>query len=295
MEKRGRTPFIIAFLFPAVALYGIFVVLPVLEAFGYSLFRWRGISTQKEFVGFSNFAALAVDPVFWRSVEHNLFLLIGAGSAILILSLAVAHALGGESRPVRALRGVYLFPQVISLVVVAILWMFIFDPAMGLLTGAMRVLHLPVPASGWLGSSTTALAAVALTFVWHGLGFYIMLFAAGLRAIPADVQEAALLDGAVGLTRFRSVTFPMLWSIMRVATIYLVIQTLNVFALVFLMTVGGPDRSSEVILTYLYETGFRHSQFGLATALAVANLIVIMGVSGLVMLALRRDPQEAPR
>ena len=295
MEKRGRTPFIIAFLFPAVALYGMFVVVPVLEAFGFALFQWRGISNQKTFVGLANFATLAKDDVFRRAVGHNLFLLFGAGTAILILSLAVAHALVKESVPAKLLRGVYLFPQVISLVVVAILWAFIYDPSMGLLTGVVKAMHLHVPEAGWLGSSSTALPLVAVTFVWNCMGFYIMLFSAGLRGIPADVEEAALLDGAVGLTRFRRVTFPMLWPVMRVATIYLAIQTLNVFALVFLMTVGGPDRSSEVMLTYLYETAFKNSQFGLATALAVANLVVVMTISGIIMLIFRKDPQEAVR
>jgi N-acetylglucosamine transport system permease protein len=292
MEKRGRTPFIITFLFPAVALYGLFVIWPVAQAFVFSLFRWRGISEQRTFVGAENFRALVGDPVFWRSVEHNLLLLLGAGAAIMALSLAVAHALQGNSRLVRMLRGVYLFPQVISLVVVAILWTFIFNPSFGLLTSGLHRIGLGRWTVPWLGTPSTALAAVAVTFVWHGLGFYIMLFSAGLRQIPDDVSEAARLDGAEGLTRFRCVTFPMLWSVTRVAIIYLAIQALNIFALVFLMTQGGPDRSTEVMLTYLYETAFRHSEFGLATALAVANFIIVMGISGIVMLILRRDPQE---
>jgi len=120
-----------SFPIPGGALYGVFVVVPVLEAFGFALFQWRGISNQKTFVGLANFATLAKDDVFRRAVGHNLFLLFGAGTAILILSLAIAHALVKESVPAKLLRGVYLFPQVISLVVVAILWAFIYDPSMG--------------------------------------------------------------------------------------------------------------------------------------------------------------------
>lgn len=291
MRKRERAVFIISFLLPAAALYGLFVVLPVLQAFGFSLYRWRGVSEQKTFVGAENFHHLFIDPVFKQALSHNLILLAVSGIVILTLSLAVAHAVQENGRTARLLRSIYLFPQVISLVVVAILWMFIYNPSFGLLNSALRGIGLGRWALTWLAVPSTALLAVGAAYVWHALGFYIMLFAAGLRTIPTEVNEAAALDGALGLTRLRHITLPMLWAVLRVAMVYLVINALNVFALVFLMTQGGPDRHTEVMLTYLYEQAFVHSEFGFATALAVVNFALVMALSGLVLTIFRRDPQ----
>ena len=293
MRARGRTVFIVTFLAPATALYALLVLWPVAQAFVFCLYRWRGVSGNKTFVGVENFARLYKDKVFWTALGHNFTLLLAAGSVILVLALAVAHALQGKGIFVRVLRGVYLFPHIISLVVVSILWMFIYNPSFGLLTGALRAVGLERYEQPWLGNPSTALPAVGVTYAWFAVGFFIMLLAAGLQSIPAEVFDAAQLDGATGLFKVRKITLPMIWPVMRVAVVYLVISVLNVFALVFLMTVGGPDRSTEVMLTYLYERAFKFNDFGLATTIAVANLVIVLVISGLVFRLSRRDPQEA--
>jgi N-acetylglucosamine transport system permease protein len=291
-KKRAHTLFIGAFLLPATLLYGLFVVWPVAQAFAFSLYRWRGVSEQKTFIGLENFTRLFADPIFWQALKHNFQILFGASTVLLILSLALAHAMQSGGWAERALRSVYLFPQVISLVAVSILWMFIYNPTFGIVNGALRDVRMGEYATAWLGTPSTALPAVGVTYIWHGLGFYIMLFSAGLRTIPDEVYEAATLDGAGGLLRFFRITLPLLWAVMRVALIYLVINAFNLFALVFLMTDGGPDRSSEVLLTYLYEQAMKNSNFGFATALAVVNFLVVMALSGMVLGLMRRDPQE---
>jgi ABC-type sugar transport system permease subunit len=256
------------------------------------------MSSTKTFVGFDNFKQLFHDGVFWQSLLHNAWIFIFGGSAILILALGIAHAVQGESRAIKALRSVYLFPNLMSLVVVAILWQFVYHPSIGILNSLVKLFGVgthpkvgaPVVEASILGNPTKALPAVIITFVWFSVGFYIMLFSAGIRQIPQEVAEASKLDGAEGFFRFRKVTLPLLWSVGRIAVIYLVINTLNVFALVFLMTHGGPDRKTEVMLTYLYEQAFVNSDYGAATALAIANLIIVMGVSGVIMALTRKDP-----
>ncbi|MCX6358372.1 MAG: sugar ABC transporter permease [Armatimonadetes bacterium] len=292
-NNRGRAWFVAGFLAPATLLYAVFVVLPVCQAFQISLYRWRGISEQRTFVGLANFQRLAGDEVFRQALAHNLAFLVIGGALTLGLAMAIAHAIHGNGRWARLIRGVYLFPQIISMVVVAVLWMFVYNPSFGILKASLQTVGLGRFAMDWLGTPGTALPAVLVTFVWHAVGFHIMLFSAGLRTIPAEVQEAATLDGADGMLRFRQVTLPMLFPVLRVAIVYMVIGALNVFALVYLMTVGGPDRRTEVMLTYLYEQAFKHSDFGYGTALAVANFAVVMALSGLAMLLLRRDPTEA--
>jgi N-acetylglucosamine transport system permease protein len=287
MQKKGRTAFIISFLAPAVILYGVFVILPLFQAFAFSTYRWRGISAKKTFVGTENYVRLAHDDVFLRAVRNNLTLLVVGGLAIIIISVAVAHALQSEKPTMKFLRGLVLFPQMVSLVAVAILWMFLYNPQFGLFVGLKKALHL----DSWLGDPHAALPSVGVTFVWYALGFTIMLFSAGLRSLPTEVIEASELDGATGMTRFWRVTWPMLWSVKRVAIVNLTITVMNVFALVYLMTQGGPDRATEVMLTYLYQNAFVNSQFGYATAIAVANFVIIMILSVSIFFFSRRNPE----
>lgn len=294
MRDRGRTKFIVSFLAPAVSLYALFVLWPLAQSFLISMYRWRGVSGKRTFVGADNFVKLYNDSIFWQALKNNLWLLIVGGFVIIVLAVLLAHAMEGSGRFSRALRGVYLFPQVISLVVVAILWQFLYNPSFGLIkSGFAGIGAKSLSDQVWLGDPKTALPSVGVAFIWYVLGFYIMLFSTGLKSIPEEVNEAAALDGAKGMTKFWKVTWPMLWSVKRIAVVYIVVNVMNIFALVFLMTRGGPDRKTEVMLTYLYEAAFTNSQFGYATALAVANFVVAMGLSLLLMFWFRKNPEGA--
>lgn len=293
-RARERATFIVSFLAPAALVYAAFVIWPLIQALIFSAYRWRGLSVRRTFVGLGNFSRLQSDPVFSTAVKNNLWLLFGAGAVMIALAVAVAHGLRMKGRTAKVLRGVILFPQMISLVVVAVLWQFILNPE-GLLNASLRAAGLGGLTRTWLGDSAWALPSVGVAFIWAALGFYVLLFAAGLQAIPEEVNEAAALDGSVGWHRFQTVTWPLLWSVKRVATVNLVINVMNLFALVFLMTRGGPDRKSEVMLSYLYEQAFVNSQFGYATAVAVGNFFVIMALTLLILFVFRRNPAEARR
>lgn len=291
--NRGRGSFIALYLAPALIIYVGLVVWPLIQAFQFSFYRWSGLSSFATFVGTDNFKELAHDSVFWRSLEHNIALLVIGGIVIVGVSLISAHLLTEKSTSSRLLRGVILFPQMMSLTVVAILWMFIFNPQFGILTGVMNALHLSKYTQTWLANPATALPAVGIAFAWFAIGFYAMLFSAGLKTIPDEVKEAAKLDGADGWKNFRLVTWPMLWSIKRIVLVHLTILVLNVFVLVYLMTNGGPDRATEVLLTYLYERAFQDSQLGYATAIAVANFVAALVLTFLVIKLVGKDPTES--
>jgi N-acetylglucosamine transport system permease protein len=301
-RRASRNLFILSFISPAILLYAVFVVWPLLQSFQISLYRWHGLSKYRQFVGAQNYKKLAQDDAFKRALEHNLALLVIILVGALVIGVLLAHAMQGTGKVAKLLRSIYLFPQVMSLVVVAILWQFIFDPAWGLVTSGLKATGLSkLPIWGgprnelpsWLGDPKTAFGCVAIAFLWYVAGFYIMLFSAGLRGIPAEVQEAAELDGALGWRKFWKVTWPMLWSIKRIAVVYVVINVMNVFALVKIMTNGGPDRSSEVMLTYLYEQAFTNSQYGYATALALVNFVVAMLLSVIILFMYRKNPEGA--
>ena len=294
-KKLSRNLFIATYLFPAVALFGTFVVYPLFQAFAFSFYRWKGISAKRTYIGWDNYKELASDSVFWRTLVNGGWILIVAGFVIFSAGLLIAHGAKGKSKGAKLLRTIYLFPQVVSMVVVAILWSFLLNPTYGLLTGSLKAMHLEGWTRTWLSDSQTALPSVTAAFIWYALGFYIMLFSAGLETIPGEVNEAAELDGSTGLHRFWQITWPMLWSIKRVAATYIVINVMNIFAIVYLMTTGGPDRGTEVMLTYLYEQAFTNFRFGYATSLAIANFAVAMLLSVTIMVVMRRDPQEPRR
>lgn len=295
MKRKSRAWFRIAFLAPAVLLYGGLVLLPLLQAFQLAFYRLSGLSQKRTFVGWENFITIYKDGVFLKALGNNLLMLLGAVALVLLLAFPLAIAAQGQGKTAKFLRSVYLFPHVISLVVVGILWQAIFNPQIGLATALAKGVGIANPPA-WLGDKRFALAAVAIAFVWYGLGFYLMVLQAGLKSIPEDVNEAAELDGAKGLKRFWNIQWPLTWATRRIVVIHTCIGCLNTFALVRLMTSGGPDRASEVTLTYLYERGFQPNSFyGEATAIAILNFIVVMAVAGVVMLVFGRNPVEARR
>ena len=294
-SRRSRAWFAGLYLAPALGFYAFFVLWPLVNAFLLSLFDFSGLSSNKTFTGLSNFTKLFNSKEFYQALSNNVWLLVFTLGIVIVFAMLIAHAVQEENRFGKFLRAVYLFPHVISLVVVAMLWKFIYDPNLGFVQKALQRLSIEVPgidfAHGILGSTTSAKPAVGLTFIWYALGFYVMVLAAGIRSIPDDVKEAAELDGASGLNRFWKVTWPLLWSVRRIVVIHIVIAMMNTFALVRLMTDGGPDGSTEVTLSYLYKRGFSPDSFyGEATAIGVVNFVVAMLLTLIVILLFRRDP-----
>ncbi len=290
--RRGQTGFVVGFLAPAVLIYGLFVVWPLIQAFAMSLYNWQGISMDRQFIGFKNFIDLKADSDFHHALINNLLLLFVGGGVSLGLALLIAHALQDSGKLSKTMRSFVLFPQMLSLVVVALLWKFIFNPRSGLVTSAMNALHLGPYAKTWLADAHTALTAVGLSVGWWACGFYVMLFTAGIRAIPQEVGEAAELDGARGILRFRQITWPMLWSIKRIAIVHVTITVMNVFVLVYLMTRDG-QTSTDMMLTLLYRNAFKFSKYGYATSVAVANFVVVMILSALILFAFRKNPETS--
>ena len=292
--KASSSPWLfrLGFIAPAFVLYVGFVIWPLIQAFQISFYRWRGTSNRVTWVGMENYEKLRTDPVLSEALGNNLFMMFVGGVLIVILALLVAHALQKSTRVSQFLESIYLFPQVVSMVVVALLWQFMFNPQFGPVPLLQKALGLGEFQSGWLATPNVALPAVTVAFAWYAVGFYVMLFSAGLRQIPTEITEASELDGSTGWHRFTNVTWPLLWSVKRTGVTYLVITVMNTFALVYLMTKGQPDRKTKAALTYLYEQAFTNSDWGYASALAVVNLFFVMAVTLLVMWIFRRDPTE---
>lgn len=291
-QLRRPWPLIVTFLAPALCLYLVFFVYPMLQSVVLSLYRGNPESGNYTYVGMQNFEKLMHDRMFWTCVRHNIEMVVFAGGTTLVLAMVLALCLTRCTAGRDFFRVVFLFPNVMAMVAVAILWSFIFNPSFGILNAGLRAVGLEQLCRAWLGEPHTALPSLMAVQVWTSAGFYMVLFYAGLLRIPADYLEAARIDGANAFQEFWHITLPLLSEIMKIASIYIVINSLNVFALVFLMNEGQSSRYTNVLLTYLYDQGFKNGNFGYACAIAVTMLVMVLGAGALVNLLFRKKGVE---
>jgi len=291
---KGRRSFILLMLGPAALLYIVFVLWPMAEAFRLSLYHWSGLSSSKVWVGFDNYRALATEqpPELLIGLTHNLRYLLVSALVVLPLALFFAVVLSAKTKAAGFYRSVYLFPNVISIVAVASLWYFIYDRDSGLLNGALKFVGLGALQRTWLGEPATALNAIIATGIWTSLGFYILLFSAGVQSIPPSFLEAAGLDGASSWQQFRHVTLPLVWEVFKLGVLYLIIHSLNVFGLVWVMNHNNANSDTDVLLTLLYQKGFVEYEFGRAAAVASVGFVVILGAILFAMRFLKRETVE---
>lgn len=299
---RGKRLFIAVFLLPPLLLYGVFVVSPYAQAFQIAGTDWRGLSPEFEFVGADNFRRLLGDGYFWNALRHNgvLLLLLPVATILLGLFLASMISVGGRAdrAGVHGVRGagvyrvVYFFPQVLSVAIIGVLWKEMYAPHTGLINGTLRAVGLDGLARPWLGDPRFAFWCVLVVLVWANVGFYVVLFGAAMQSIPRDIYEAALLDGASRATTLVRITVPLLWDTIQVAWVYLAIIAIDGFAVVQIITDGGPSYSSDVVGLRLYRTAFGDAQFGYASAIGVAMFFLTLSVAVLFLRATHRDRVE---
>jgi N-acetylglucosamine transport system permease protein len=273
---------IIPFVLPSIALYATFVLYPFAQAFYNSLTQWRGVSANKKFTGLDNYRWLLDDEKFFLALKHNaqLLMLLPLVTISLALLFAALFTQGGQGvRGSNFYRVVFFFPQVMSVVIIGILWQYIYTPNSGLLNGTLRSIGLESLQRTWLGDPAYALWSIAVVVIWQAVGFYMILFVAGMQSIPTSFYEAARLDGATRWSSFRDITFPLIWDNVRIAVVYIAIVSLDLFTIVQVMTEGGPNHASDVVARYMYEVGFTNSQFGRASAIGVVLLLLTLVLS----------------
>lgn len=289
---------IVPFLAPALLLYGVFVLWPYAQAIYLSLTSWRGVSAEKPFVGFANYAELATDGRFLDALGRNGQLLVVLPTITLSLALVFAALFtqGGKGIPGAGFyRIVFFFPQVISAVIVGMLWGYVYNPQIGLLNGLLRTVGLGGLTRAWLGDPAAILWAIAAVAVWSSVGFYMVIFIAGMQSIPTSFYEAATLDGASRWRSFKDITLPLLWETIRTAFIYIAIFALDFFVLVQVMTGGGStgaSRKAEVAALYMYNTAFTKNRWGEASAIGVILLLLTLLLAVVVMRLTRRETYE---
>jgi raffinose/stachyose/melibiose transport system permease protein len=278
VTHRRFTPFL--FLLPALAIYAIFVLLPIGESIRLSFFHWSSPLAKPRFYGLRNFVELGHDPVFWWALLHNALLVVLSLAIQLPVACGLALLL---SRPVfgrGVLRTALFAPMIMPTAAIAALWLFIYQPGDGLLTQLVRLVR-PDFDYGWLAVPSHALFWVFLTICWRYTGFHLVLFLAGIAAIPEDIYEAARIDGAGEWAQIRHLTLPLLKPIAAVSATLSVIGSLKYFDLVYLMLARGvPEESRELMATYVYRLAFEgfNGRFGYSSTVAVSLLVVALAV-----------------
>jgi multiple sugar transport system permease protein len=269
---------------PALAAIGVFFVLPVAAALGLSLTDFDIYAVADlgvlRFVGLANYTHLLEDPSFWRALANTLYFAAVGGT------LSVATSLGGAlllEAPLARARGlfrtIYFLPVVTTLVAVAIVWRFLYHPRIGLLNRALEMVGLP--AVDWLGDPAWAMPAIIGLTIWKNFGWNLVIFAAGLQAIPARLYEAARLDGATGWQQLRHVTLPMLLPTTSFVVLMTAIGSLQLFAEPYVMTQGGPGDATRSLVLLMYEQGFRWWSLGHAAAIAFVLFALVAGATWL--------------
>lgn len=270
------------FLLPNVIGFVVFMIGPLLSSLGFSLLKWN-LLTPPEFKGLHNYLALLQDEQFWRSLKATFYYLGGSVPLGIVLSLALALALNQPIKGIRFFRTVYFIPVVSSMVAVALMWRWMYNPTSGILNFMLNrtfaALHLPLTAPDWLQSPVWAMPAIIFMSVWKSMGYNMVLFLAGLQGIPRHLYEAAEIDGASSQRQFWRITLPLLTPTTFFVLIMSIIGSFQVFEQAYIMTQGGPVRSTVTTVYYIYENGFQWHKMGYASSVAWALFAMILAVT----------------
>ncbi len=306
LPKFENASFFLVFLGLPLAIYTIFVILPFVQAFYYSLTDWTGFSPSMNFVGFANYVALTQDPVFIKAVINSIVLVVVLPPLVIVLSLTLATlvTVGGTSRGQVAglkhsdlYRVISFFPYTVPAIIIGILWAQMYDPSNGLLNGILTALGFDFFKSfAWLGNERTAMGASIFVIAWSMVGFYMVLFIAAIKGIPSEVYEAARVDGAGRFRTAISITVPMIRDTIRTAYIYLGILALDAFVYMqALNPVGGPANSTVVISQHLLNTAFKKSKFGYATSMGATLAIITLLFAATVIFVFWLTGEKKPK
>ena len=265
----------IIMIMPAVILFTVFFLAPIFISVYYSFTDFSGIGAAK-FIGFKNYQVLLKDKFFFIALKNTFIILIGITITILPLSFIVALLLEKPFRGSGVVQSMIFAPNVIAPILVGLIWPFILDPKMGMINAIFRSIGLSDYQQQWIGGKTLTPYSVAFVYLWQVLGFYTTINMAGLRSIPADIYEAAEIDGANYFQRIRKITIPMMKNTIVINTILIITGGFKIFETVKQLTNGGPNHMSDVLVTYMYDTTFTSSRYGYGMAVATVSFVLCL-------------------
>jgi len=283
---------IVPFLLPGILIVLVLFIFPAFQTVIVSLQDWYGTFRTTGFVGFKNYLDIATDPLFTQSVlttfKYFFLSLLLLFPSALFLAVSLTKIKTGRL----VIEFLIFAPVVLSVVVASILWKFIYDPNMGLLTPALKAIGLGSIVPIWLGDPSTALVAVTIVTIWHGISTWVILIMSGIDRIPTQFAEAARMEGASGFVVFFRITLPLLWEVLSTLIILWFIQAMQTFPFIYIMTNGGPFGTTEVMGTYMYKVAFVGRMFSYGSAMAIIMALIILVFSLLGSKLIKREVYE---
>jgi ABC-type sugar transport system permease subunit len=273
----------VVFLLPATVLMLAFMFVPMVNTFRISLESWNGI-TSEQWVGLGNYQDLLQDSLFYNALAHTALFVVVTVAFQTVIPLLVAVLVNSGIRGSIAFRTIYFMPVVISLAVSGLLWTLIYDPTNGLLNNVLTDVGLKGLTRYWLSDLSTVLPSIMVVSIWQSMGFFLVIFFAGLQGIPHELHEAAAIDGANAFQRFVRVTIPLLGPVITVVVVLNTIGGIKAFDQIWVMTAGGPTHASDTLGTYLYYSAFgaygsANPELGYASTIGVVILVLSVLIS----------------
>lgn len=266
----GDRAFGIALLLPAFAIIIGIILFPLLDAMRLSVTSTNLINIRRQpLVGLRNYQQIFTDPTYWQVVGNTFFITGASVASSVVIGMALALALNGLAAGRGLLRALFIVPWLVPGVVIGVTWNWMLSTETGIVNYLLRAAGLASANLPWLADGTLSMVAVNGVFVWSSVPFIMVTLLAGLQAIPAELVEAAVVDGATFGQRFRLVVLPLLLPIITIATILRVIYTIQNFVIVYMLTQGGPGYATETLALYVYETAFNAARLGKASAIGV--------------------------
>ena len=296
-KKKGRSRFIFCCLAPAVILFVIFMIIPTIDVFKMSLYKWGGYTAEKTFVGFDNFKTLLQSDKFYQAFQNTVLLIVVV--TIVTFSMAIIFAASLTREKIKGqtfFRVVFYIPNILSVVVISAIFSAIYDPNQGLLNSFLNIFRGQDGVDNpilWLGSQKIVIYSIIIAMVWQAIGYYMVMYMASMANIPESLYESASLEGAGRLKQFFSITLPLIWTNIRTTLTFFVISTINMsFLMVKAMTNGGPDGASNVFLSYMYQEAYTNSSYGYGMAIGVAVFLFSFALAAILNAVTKREEIE---
>ena len=291
MRLLGNKKIMVLMILPTMAVYITYIFVPILIAAYYSFTKFSGIGKPK-FNGLDNYAKLLKDPVFWTSLKNSMIIFGISVVFLTVMSFKIALLLNKKLKGNDIAKTLVFSPAILAPIIVGIIWVYIFEPDIGLINNILRLINLDFLAIKWIGGPTYTPFSLAIIFIWQQLGFITTIFIAGLKMVPQELYEAAEVDGANGLRKVINITIPSLRETISIAVILIITGSFKVFETVLMMTNGGPNHLSEVLVTYSYQTTFKGGEYGYGMAIAVATFMISLIFSIAYLLITARKYRE---
>ncbi|MDO5134475.1 MAG: sugar ABC transporter permease [Eubacteriales bacterium] len=274
--KLKRKDYVIAvlFLLPALILISGLIIYPIGNALVLSFQKWKGIfGTPKTWVGLENYIGILTNEMFWKSMLNSVWFIVGGFGVLMPLSFGLALLITSKMKFTRFMKTAYFMPVILGTTTVALMWTYILNPEWGAMAQILRFLGLDQAVFDWLSTPTLNVWCVVLVNEWMYAGYNMLIFAAGLVAIPEELHEAAVIDGCGGWQKLRYVTLPLCKNSFKVFSILCVTGCLKVFDIVWAMTRGGPNNVSSTPAIMLYTQAFQYKLFGRSGAYSIILLV----------------------